>query len=361
MPVDALVDDCPLYDLAPERPSGQLYPAPERTLDGRRTSARETLLALLASPNIASRRPLFEQYDCMVGSRTARRPEQADAAVLMIGRPRDRRVDRRQRPPRRSRPVHGRDRGGARVRGEPGLRRRRAAGADELPELRQPREAAHRVAADRGRPRPGRRVPRARTCRSSAATSRSTTRAPRGRSTRRRSWAWSASCPTRRARRRAASRATATRSCSSATSRPRCAGERAGQAAAASRCPTACRRPTSRPSARRTRRSRGAVRSGAARSCHDIAEGGLAVALAECCLLGGTARERRRGRDRPLRRAAGPRVPGLAARAQTSSTSAASRHRRRLRASHRRARVAAGRAARGARRARAAVSLSPTG
>jgi phosphoribosylformylglycinamidine synthase len=34
-------------------------------------------------------------------------------------------------------------------------------------------------------------------------------------------------------------------------------------------------------------RIRAAVRSGAARSCHDIAEGGLAVALAECCLLGG--------------------------------------------------------------------------
>jgi phosphoribosylformylglycinamidine synthase subunit PurL len=32
---------------------------------------------------------------------------------------------------------------------------------------------------------------------------------------------------------------------------------------------------------------REAMRSGAARSCHDIAEGGLAVALAECCLLGG--------------------------------------------------------------------------
>jgi phosphoribosylformylglycinamidine synthase len=32
---------------------------------------------------------------------------------------------------------------------------------------------------------------------------------------------------------------------------------------------------------------RDAVRSGAVRSCHDIAEGGLAIALAECCLLGG--------------------------------------------------------------------------
>jgi phosphoribosylformylglycinamidine synthase len=32
---------------------------------------------------------------------------------------------------------------------------------------------------------------------------------------------------------------------------------------------------------------RAAVRTGTVRSCHDIAEGGLAVALAECCLLGG--------------------------------------------------------------------------
>jgi phosphoribosylformylglycinamidine synthase subunit PurL len=84
MPVDALVDDCPLYDLAPERPGAQLYAAPRRTLAAE-AGSREILLALLASPNIASRRPLFEQYDCMVGSRTARRPEQADAAVLMVG------------------------------------------------------------------------------------------------------------------------------------------------------------------------------------------------------------------------------------------------------------------------------------
>jgi phosphoribosylformylglycinamidine synthase len=83
MPVEALVDDCPLYDLSPEKPGGQLYPAPARTLDTG-ADAHATLLALLASPNIASRRPLFEQYDCMVGSRTARRPEQADAAVLML-------------------------------------------------------------------------------------------------------------------------------------------------------------------------------------------------------------------------------------------------------------------------------------
>jgi phosphoribosylformylglycinamidine synthase len=43
-----------------------------------------TLLALLASPNIASRLALYQQYDCLVQSRTVRRPEQADAAVLAL-------------------------------------------------------------------------------------------------------------------------------------------------------------------------------------------------------------------------------------------------------------------------------------
>ncbi len=82
MPVGALVDDCPLYDLLPERPGAVLYPAPQRTLDSE--DPAQALPALLASGNIASRRPLFEQYDCMVGSRTVRRPERADAAVLAL-------------------------------------------------------------------------------------------------------------------------------------------------------------------------------------------------------------------------------------------------------------------------------------
>jgi phosphoribosylformylglycinamidine synthase len=83
MPVAALVDDCPLYDLAPERPAAPLYPAPEAVLRGDEP-LRDLLLALLGSPNIASRLPLFQQYDCLVQSRTVRRPEQADAAVLAL-------------------------------------------------------------------------------------------------------------------------------------------------------------------------------------------------------------------------------------------------------------------------------------
>jgi phosphoribosylformylglycinamidine synthase II len=83
MPVAALVDECPLYDLEPRRPERPLYPAPEAILDSAASPA-QTLLALLASPNLASRRPLFERYDAIVQSRTVRRPEQADAAVLVL-------------------------------------------------------------------------------------------------------------------------------------------------------------------------------------------------------------------------------------------------------------------------------------
>jgi len=83
LPVTALVDECPAYDLEPLQPSRPIYPPPERVVeDG--LDAGGTLLALLASANLASRRWAFEQYDCLVGSRTVRRPEQADAAVLAL-------------------------------------------------------------------------------------------------------------------------------------------------------------------------------------------------------------------------------------------------------------------------------------
>lgn len=82
MPVAALVDDCPLYDLHPQEPGHQIYRAPARTLDSEQPAA--ILLSLLGSPNVASRRPLFEQYDALVGSRSVRRPGQADAAVLLL-------------------------------------------------------------------------------------------------------------------------------------------------------------------------------------------------------------------------------------------------------------------------------------
>jgi phosphoribosylformylglycinamidine synthase subunit PurL len=101
MPVEALVDDCPIYDLDPREPAEPLYPAPQRRIDAG-APLDATLVALLGSPNVASKRWAFEQYDCMVGSRTVRpaplatpvagpvdggRPAQdarADAAVLSL-------------------------------------------------------------------------------------------------------------------------------------------------------------------------------------------------------------------------------------------------------------------------------------
>jgi phosphoribosylformylglycinamidine synthase len=82
MPVEALVDGCPLYDLAPAAPAAWIY-GNKATLAPHADSA-ETLMALLAAPSIASKKWIFRQYDSIVGSRTVRRPEAADAAVLQL-------------------------------------------------------------------------------------------------------------------------------------------------------------------------------------------------------------------------------------------------------------------------------------
>src|SRR5690242_16491161 len=66
LPVLALVDECPAYGLEPAAPAVPIYPAPRKALpDG--LDAGGTLLALLGSANLASRRWAFEQYDCIVG------------------------------------------------------------------------------------------------------------------------------------------------------------------------------------------------------------------------------------------------------------------------------------------------------
>jgi phosphoribosylformylglycinamidine synthase subunit PurL len=93
MPVEALVDGCPLYDLAPAEPESWIYGNEDvlaarveaaAGMDADAADPASILLALLASPSVASKRWAFEQYDSIVGSRTARRPESADAAVLAI-------------------------------------------------------------------------------------------------------------------------------------------------------------------------------------------------------------------------------------------------------------------------------------
>jgi phosphoribosylformylglycinamidine synthase len=82
MPVTALVDECPAYDLSPAEPATPLYPAPPAVLSS--DDPGEILVGLMGSSNVASRKWAFEQYDSIVGSRTVRRPEAADAAVLQL-------------------------------------------------------------------------------------------------------------------------------------------------------------------------------------------------------------------------------------------------------------------------------------
>jgi phosphoribosylformylglycinamidine synthase len=92
MPVEALVDGCPLYDLSPAEPEGWIYGNRATLATG--IAAEDELLALLASPSIASKRWAFEQYDSVVGSRTVRGgggptggpavADTADAAVLNL-------------------------------------------------------------------------------------------------------------------------------------------------------------------------------------------------------------------------------------------------------------------------------------
>ena len=93
VPVSALVDECPLYDLEPEESRGWTYGNQESLGErvalaaGRSANPEDPsaiLRALLSSPNVASKRWAFEQYDSIVGSRTVRRPEAADAAVLLV-------------------------------------------------------------------------------------------------------------------------------------------------------------------------------------------------------------------------------------------------------------------------------------
>jgi phosphoribosylformylglycinamidine synthase subunit PurL len=78
IPVSFLTEETPRYSVETEARE------PAAPLDyGEKQAGRDELLALLGSPNLSSRRPVFERYDHLVGSRTVRRPG-LDAAVLRL-------------------------------------------------------------------------------------------------------------------------------------------------------------------------------------------------------------------------------------------------------------------------------------
>jgi phosphoribosylformylglycinamidine synthase subunit PurL len=83
LPVASLVDRCPRYELEPVRPErladAPLDPAAYAPPD----DATSALLALLAAPNVASKRWVYEQYDQYVGSGSVVRPG-GDAGVVRL-------------------------------------------------------------------------------------------------------------------------------------------------------------------------------------------------------------------------------------------------------------------------------------
>jgi phosphoribosylformylglycinamidine synthase len=78
IPVRFLTDECPRY-----RVETQARPLAEPIEHPRVPAEPAALLDLIRSPNGRSRRPVYERYDHLVGSRTVRRPG-LDAAVLRL-------------------------------------------------------------------------------------------------------------------------------------------------------------------------------------------------------------------------------------------------------------------------------------
>ena len=81
LPIAPLTDDAPLYDRPRKRPASQdeLQKLPELPAT---KDLKSALLLVLASPTVASKEWVYQQYDHMVRIGTAVRPGQGDAAVV---------------------------------------------------------------------------------------------------------------------------------------------------------------------------------------------------------------------------------------------------------------------------------------
>ncbi len=79
----SLVTDAPLIDWPYKKPAAPRV-SPRRASPADEPGFKDALLALLSSPNIASKRWVYQQYDHEVGVRTVVKPGQADAAVMRL-------------------------------------------------------------------------------------------------------------------------------------------------------------------------------------------------------------------------------------------------------------------------------------
>jgi phosphoribosylformylglycinamidine synthase len=84
LPIEPLTDDAPVYDRPAVEPEGFDDGAKYLLRDLREpTDFNQTLVRLLESPNLCSREWVYRQYDCYVGGGTVVRPG-SDAAVVRL-------------------------------------------------------------------------------------------------------------------------------------------------------------------------------------------------------------------------------------------------------------------------------------
>ena len=163
VPASSLHEDAPLLD----RPRAEPADRAARSADSADTALpppadpTADLLDLLYDTSW-----VFSQYDHQLflntvegPGRRRHRPAPQASGHGRRHRPGARAHLRRQPPLVRPRPPAGHGAGRGRGRGQPGLRRGAAAGARQLPQLRQPRAPHHDVAAVRGDRRHGRGLP----------------------------------------------------------------------------------------------------------------------------------------------------------------------------------------------------------
>ena len=85
IPVEPISTEAPVYERPLSKPAylQSIAPKLERTQSPDR-DLTDTLLQLLASPNLCSKRWIYEQYDTSVRTNTVAGPERADAAILRV-------------------------------------------------------------------------------------------------------------------------------------------------------------------------------------------------------------------------------------------------------------------------------------
>ena len=286
LPIKELGDEAPVYDRPSSRRRRQpiIDAAVGQAADGR---SRDALEKLIGSPDLCSKRWVWEQYDHVILGNTVQRPG-GDAAVVRIddGPEGAGAHHRRDAALLRGRSVRGRQAGGGRSLAQPHRGRRAAARAHRQSQFRQSGAARDHGPVRRLHPRHRARPAARSISRSCPAMSRSTTRPTAGRSCRRRPSAASACSTISPNRRRSPSRREGEAIL--------LIGETRGWLGQSLYLRDICGREEGAPppvdlAAERRNGDfvRGLIRDGLVTAVHDVSDGGLLVALAEMAMASG--------------------------------------------------------------------------